>query len=76
MKQPPRSHMPHIATPTPGPTTAPAPANTALVVIDMQTDFCGRAAMSTMGYDLSLTRAPIGPIQRCWPPCRAKGATT
>ena len=50
------------------------PENTALIIIDMQTDFCGAGGyVDKMGYDLSMTQAPIAQIRAVLTTMRAKG---
>src|ERR1700722_18952116 len=50
------------------------PENTALIIIDMQTDFCGVGGyVDKMGYALSLTRAPSEPIKRVLALMRGQG---
>src|ERR1700693_4479575 len=52
------------------------PQNTAIIVIDMQTDFCGVGGyVDKIGYDLSLARAPIGPLANVLAALRPRGYT-
>ncbi len=52
------------------------PDNTALIIIDMQTDFCGNGGyVDKMGYDISLTRKPISQIERLLNNMRVLGYT-
>jgi biuret amidohydrolase len=50
------------------------PENTALIIIDMQTDFCGKGGyVDLMGYDVAVTRACIEPIRNLLETMRARG---
>jgi len=50
------------------------PENTALIIIDMQTDFCGKGGyIDGLGYDLSLSRACIEPIGKVLAAFRKRG---
>jgi nicotinamidase-related amidase len=50
------------------------PENTALIIIDMQTDFCGKGGyIDGLGYDIAVTRSVIEPIHRVLTLFRKKG---
>ncbi|MBI4783433.1 MAG: cysteine hydrolase [Oscillatoriophycideae cyanobacterium NC_groundwater_1537_Pr4_S-0.65um_50_18] len=51
-----------------------SPMNTAIIIIDMQADFCSPDGyLAKKGYDISLTRAPIAPIQAVLAAARSHG---
>jgi biuret amidohydrolase len=52
------------------------PSNTALLVVDMQIDFCAPGGyIERLGIDLAAVRAPIGPIGRVMAAMRQAGFT-
>ncbi len=52
------------------------PQNTALIVIDMQTDFCGKGGyIELLGYDIGLTRVVIEPLRALLAALRPLGFT-
>ena len=52
------------------------PENTALIIIDLQTDFCGTGGyVDMMGSGLSMTQAPIALINSLLTAMRATGCT-
>lgn len=65
------------AQPYPWPFDGPVnPAQTAVLCIDWQVDFCGPGGyVDTMGYDLSLTRAGLEPTARVLAAARAARMT-
>ena len=68
--------MPYAAaTPYPWPYNGDLrPENTALIVIDMQTDFCGKGGyIDLLGYDIGNSRACIEPIRRVLAALRPRG---
>eukprot|EP00752_Nemacystus_decipiens_P006532 g5883.t1 len=51
-----------------------SPDNTVILAIDMQVDFCAPGGyVDAMGYDISLTRGPIEPLQRVFAAARKAG---
>lgn len=73
LAKPPETYLPSEPYPWPY-NGALRPDNTALIIIDMQTDFCGPGGyVDHMGYDLALVRAPIAPIKALLAAMRAGG---